>query len=286
MTLSWWRLGAIMRNFGLITKMEMRDSFTSRWFYLYTLVFAGAVVALFLTGITESQVMGFVGISRLLLTYFQLCIVILPIFVLVTTVRSIVGNKESNVLEYFLSMPVSFRDFFWGRLAGRFIVVLVPVLGAMIFSVLWAKITGLDIDLKSFNVYCLLVVSMAWCFLGIGMLISSVVSRQETGLGIAFLVWLSLVLFLDIVLIGIFLRFQTNPELLTGIALLNPLQDFRVASMALFDPELTMLGPTSWFILNLFGKSGFIIFSALYPLAAGSLAATFGFLIFRRRDVL
>ncbi len=275
-----------MRNFGLIAKMEIRDSLTSRWFYLYALVFAGAVVALFLTGITESQVMGFVGISRLLLTYFQLCIVILPIFVLITTVRSLVGNRESNVLEYFLTMPVSFRDFFWGRLGGRFIVVLVPVLGAMMLSVVWAKITDLNVDLKSFTIYCLLVISMAWCFLGIGMLISSLVSRQETGFGIAFLVWLFLVLFLDIVLIGVFLRYQTNPELLTGIALLNPLQDFRVASMALFDPELTMLGPTSWFILNLFGRTGFIIFSALYPLAAGSLTAICGFIIFRRRDVL
>lgn len=276
----------MMNALMLIAKTEIKDSITSRWFYLYTLVFAGAVIVLFLTGITESQIMGFTGISRLLLTYFQLCIVILPVFLLMTTVRSIVGDKESNVLEYFLSMPVSFSNFFWGRIAGRFVVILAPILGAMLFSVMWAMIKGLNIDFKIFTTYCWLLLSMSWCFLGTGMLISSLVDRQETGLSIAFFTWLILVLFLDIILIGIFLRQQVNPEIVISISLLNPLQDFRVASMALFDPDLTMLGPASWFILGHFGKTGFILFGIAYPLVLGFLTAFIGYLAFSRRDIL
>ncbi|MBI5055655.1 MAG: ABC transporter permease subunit [Nitrospirae bacterium] len=275
-----------MNTFLLITKTELKDSITSKWFWLYALVFGGAVIVLFLTGITESQIMGFTGISRLLLTYFQLCVVVLPIFILMTTVRSIVGDKESSVLEYFLSMPVSFSNFFWGKIAGRFIVILVPILAAMLLAALWAGIKGLNIDLKIFITYCCLLVSMSWCFLGIGMLISSLVNRQETGLGIAFFSWLILVLFIDIVLIGVFLQKQVNPELIISIALLNPLQDFRVASMALFDPDLTMLGPASWFILDHFGKTGFILFGIAYPLALGFLTAFSGYLVFSRRDIL
>lgn len=276
----------MMNTFLLITKTELKDSITSKWFWLYALVFGGAVIVLFLTGITESQIMGFTGISRLLLTYFQLCVVVLPIFILMTTVRSIVGDKESSVLEYFLSMPVSFSNFFWGKIAGRFIVILVPILAAMLLAALWAGIKGLNIDLKIFITYCCLLVSMSWCFLGIGMLISSLVNRQETGLGIAFFSWLILVLFIDIVLIGVFLQKQVNPELIISIALLNPLQDFRVASMALFDPDLTMLGPASWFILDHFGKTGFILFGIAYPLALGFLTAFSGYLVFSRRDIL
>jgi len=275
-----------MNNLELIIKTEIKDSVTARWFFLYSVVFGGAVVALFLTGITESQVIGFTGISRLLLTYFQLCIVVLPIFTLITTVRSIVGDKESNVFEYFLSMPVSLRDFYWGRLIGRFIIVLVPILGAMLLAVIWAKLKGLDIEWSIFGTYCLLLIAMPWCFLGMAILISSIVSRQETGLGIVFFIWLLLVLFLDILLIGVFLRYQTNPEIILSIALLNPLQDFRVASMALFDPDLTMLGPTSWFMLKHFGKTGFVLFSLIYPLITGFIMALIGFLIFSRRDII
>jgi ABC-2 type transport system permease protein len=119
-----------------------------------------------------------------------------------------------------------------------------------------------------------------------GMLISSISYRQETGLGIAFFFWLILVLFLDIVLIGVFLQYQMNPELIISIALLNPLQDFRIASMALFDPELTMLGPSSWFLLNKFGRTGFILFGILYPLIAGYFMSFIGYVVFSKRDIL
>lgn len=275
-----------MKNLRLITKMEIKESFTAKWFFLYSFVFGGAIVTLYLTGITESQVMGFMGISRLLLTYFQLCIVVLPIFILITTVRSIVGNKESYVLEYLLSMPVSLRDFFWGKLAGRLIVILIPILGAIMLAVIWARAFGLDIEWGIFCSYCLLLISISWCFLGMAMLISSLVQRQETGLGAAFFIWLILILFLDIILIGVFLRYQINPELIISIALLNPLQDFRVASMALFDPEMTMLGPSSWFILDHFGKTGFLLFSIIYPSVIGLLMALVGFIVFSKRDLV
>lgn len=275
-----------MKNLALIARMEIQDSITDRWFLLYSIVFGGTVVALFLTGITESRIMGFMGISRLLLTYFQLCIVVLPIFILVTTVRSIVGDRESNVLEYLLSMPISFSDYFWGRLVGRFIVIVVPILGALLMAAVWATIKGLDVEWETFGIYCLLLTSMSWCFLGMAMLIALAVRHQETGLGIAFFAWLVLVMFLDIVLISVFLQYQVNPELVIGMALVNPLQDFRVASMSLFDPDLTMLGPSSWFILQHFGKAGFILFSILYPIIAGFLMAFAGVSIFRRRDVV
>jgi hypothetical protein len=56
-------------------------------------------VLLFLFGITESRIMGFTGLSRLLVTYIQLSMAILPVFVLVTTVRSVAGDREAGVFE-------------------------------------------------------------------------------------------------------------------------------------------------------------------------------------------
>lgn len=275
-----------MKNFRIVIQAEIRDAITSRWFLLYALIFGGAVIALFWTGITESRVMGFTGISRLLLTYFQLCIVILPIFIMITTVRSFVGDRESSVMEYLLSLPVSLRDYYWGKCIGRFLVILAPILGVMVVAAAWTRLKGVNIEYGIFFVYCILLCAMSWFFLGTAMLLSSVVNRQESGYGFAFLLWLLLVLFLDIVLIGIFLKYQISPELTIGIALLNPLQDFRVASMALFDPDLTMLGPSSWFILERFGKTGFIVFSILYTGISGMAAALGGFMVFSRRDVV
>jgi len=42
---------------------EIRESFRAKWFFLYTLIFGGAIVMLLALGITESQVLGFTGLS-------------------------------------------------------------------------------------------------------------------------------------------------------------------------------------------------------------------------------
>jgi hypothetical protein len=96
-----------MKAFWLTAKLDIVESLRARWFQVYTLVFGGIVALLFLFGLTESRVLGFIGLSRLLVTYIQLTMAILPIFVLITTVRSVAGDREAGVYEYLLSLPVS-----------------------------------------------------------------------------------------------------------------------------------------------------------------------------------
>ncbi len=73
----------------------------------------------FLSGVTDSVVMGFSGLSRLLLVFIQITIVILPIFILITTVKSISADRESNILEYMLSFPISLKEYYWGKFLGQ-----------------------------------------------------------------------------------------------------------------------------------------------------------------------
>ena len=75
-----------MRNLSLVAKLDIRESTRSKWFLVYLLIFGGLMALFFITGIADSVVMGFTGLSRLLLIYIQVTIVILPIFILVTTV--------------------------------------------------------------------------------------------------------------------------------------------------------------------------------------------------------
>jgi ABC-2 type transport system permease protein len=94
-----------------------------------------------------------------------------------------------------------------------------------------------------------------------------------------------MLLFLDLILLGVMIQGRVAPEVAVGIALLNPLQVFRTASLAMFDPQLIVLGPSAYVILDLFGSAGFRVYALLYPLAIGSLAALVGFLTFRRSDL-
>ncbi len=216
-------------GFKEILILDIRQNLRSKWFWFYSLMFGGFVAVMFAMGITESQIIGFVGLSRLMVTFMQVCMVILPIYVLISTVRSVVGDRESNVMEYVLSLPVSFTGYFWGKFVSKFIVVFVPVFLALLGAAIWGTITNIDVPWDLFALYSSLLAAMIFCFLGISMFISVVAHSQDLAVSSAFILWLVLVAFLDLILMGIMLRFRVNPELVIGLGMLNPLQAFAIA---------------------------------------------------------
>ena len=264
---------------------DIVESLRSRWFLVYTAIFGGIVVLLFLFGITESRIMGFTGLSRLLITYVQLAMAILPIFVLITTVRSVAGDREAGVFEYMLSLPISLAAWFWGKLLGRFVVVFVPVFLAMLLAIVWGLIRHAEVPWGMFVYYTGLLLSLAWCFLGIGMLISTLARSADVAQGAAFVVWLTLILFLDLIMLGILIRESLTAEAAVAISLLNPLQVFRTAAMMLFDAQLVLLGPTAFIILDAFGNTGYLAWALVYPFLIGILCASVGYFLFRRSDL-
>jgi len=274
-----------MKHLWLTAYSDIIESLRARWFMVYSLVFGGIVVILFVFGLSESRVMGFTGLSRLLVTYIQLSMAILPIFVLITTVRSVAGDREAGVFEYMLSLPVSLAAWFWGRFLGRFFVVFLPVFLAMLGALLWGGLKGVEIPWNLFIFYTALLMSLAWCFLGIGMLISTLARSSDVAQGAAFLTWLVMLLFLDLILLGILIQENLPPETAVAIALANPMQVFRTATMMLFDPQLVLLGPTAYVILDNFSQAGYIAYAIIYPVLFGSLCAALGYVFFRRSDL-
>jgi ABC-2 type transport system permease protein len=266
-------------------RLDVVESLRSRWFLVYTLVFGGTVVALFITGLTESRVLGFIGLSRLLVTYIQLCMGILPVFVLITTVRSVVGDREANVFEYLLSLPVSLSAWYWGKLLGRFCVIFVPVALAMLGAAAWGAYQQETVPWNLLALYTGLLAALTWCFLGLGMLISTLARSVDVAQGAAFIAWLVLILFLDLILLGLLVQGSLTAETAVAIALANPLQVFRTAAMLLFDPALVLLGPTAFVILDAFGPTLYQLWAVGYPIALGTLCAALGFWVFRRRDL-
>ncbi|MCD6654513.1 MAG: ABC transporter permease [Sulfurovum sp.] len=275
-----------MKNLMLIAYLDLKESLRAKWFLIYSLVFGGLIALFFIAGITESQVMGFSGLSRLLLMYIQVTIVILPIFILITTVRSISGDRDNHTLEYMLSFPISLSQYYWGKISGRFITVFLPVFLAMVAAILYGAIKGAEIPWSIFLLYVGLLFAMTSSFLGIAFLISSIVRSSEMALGIAFFIWIFLLAFIDIALISIMMQNRVNDGVIISIALANPMEIFRVAAISLFDPELTVMGPVAFYILDAMSQLTFVIFSILYPTLLGLLFAILGYNVFRKKDLV
>ena len=266
--------------------LDIRQNLRSRWFWVYSLLFGGFVAVMFAMGITESQIIGFVGLSRLMVTFMQVSMVILPIYVLISTVRSVVGDRESNVMEYILSLPISFTGYFWGKFIGKFVLIYVPVFIALLGAALWGTIANIDVPWDLFALYSALLASMIFCFLGLSMFISSLARTQDLAVSSAFVIWLMLVAFLDLILMGIMLKFRFNPELVIGLGMLNPLQVFRTAVLVLFDPKLTVMGAASYYILDTVSRWAFILFAVIYPIVLGLIFGYFGNRYFNKNDII
>ena len=76
-------------------------------------------------------------------------------------------------------------------------------------------------------------------------------------------------LFLDLILLGALIQEGLPAETAVGIALVNPLQAFRTSSMLLFDPQLVLLGPSAYIILDNFGEIGYLAWAMTYPILLG-----------------
>lgn len=275
-----------MHNLMLIAYLDLKESIRAKWFLVYSVVFGGLIALFFIAGVTESQVMGFSGLSRLLLMYIQVTIVILPIFILITTVRSISGDRDNHILEYMLSFPISLKQFYWGKIIGRFATVFLPVFFAMIIALIIGVFKGASIPWGIFFLYSGLLFSLSLAFLGIAFFISSIVKSSEVALGLSFFVWIFLLAFIDIALISLMMQNRLSEELIIGISLLNPMEIFRVAAISLFDPELTVMGPVAYYILDNVKQSLLVLFSILYPILLGLAFAWFGFSIFKKTDLV
>jgi ABC-2 type transport system permease protein len=275
-----------MKNLTLVAYLDIRESLRSRWFYVYAFVFGGLMGLFFISGITDSVVMGFTGLSRLLLVFMQVTIIILPIFILITTVKSISGDRESNILEYMLSFPLSLSEYYWGKFLGRFATVFFPVIIALFIGVVWGLFKGGELPWAMVSLYSLLILSLCLVFLGIAFFISTLVKSHDVGLGLSFAVWIVLLAFIDVALIGLMMQNRFPDGIIITIAMLNPLEAFRIGAITLFDPELTVIGPVAYYLLDTLGHRLLMLYAILYPITLGALFALFGYTLFRKKDLL
>jgi ABC-2 type transport system permease protein len=275
-----------MKNLFLIAYLDVKESLRSKWFYVYSIVFGGLMALFFLTGVSDSVVMGFTGLSRMLLIFIQVTIIILPIFILITTVKSISQDRESHILEYLLSFPVSLRDYYWGKMLGRFLTVFMPVFFALILGVAFGFFMGGDIPWRMVFLYSALLFSLSFFFLGLAFFLSTVVKSTDIALGASFVVWIVMLAFIDIALMGLMLQNRMSDEVIITLAMLNPVEVFRIGAISLFDPELTVIGPVAYYLLDTFGAIWLMVYAVVYPVTMGIVLSFLGYFAFRKKDLL
>jgi ABC-2 type transport system permease protein len=254
-------------------RLELAHALRSRWVLFTGLVYVLVFGAFVWLGLRESAVLGFTGLSRVVLNVSNAVVIVLPLVALVATAQSVVGSRSSGFFELFLSQPCRRSDWFVAVLASRVLVIVGPLLvllsGALVAGAFLDEPALLPLVTRSL----LVTIALTWAFVGLGLWLSSVARTAERATVYVLLAWLVATALHDFGLIALLLRFKLLPAVVFGLAASNPAEAARLAILTGIDPELSVLGPVGFWLATTLGPRLTLLVGLGWPLLLGLLAA-------------
>ncbi len=274
-----------LANILVLTQKELRDARRNRWFVLYALAFAGLALALAWLALSGVGTYGLAGFGRTAASLINLVLLIVPLMGLTLGALSLAGERERGTLLYILAHPVAQIEVLLGKFLGLALALLAAlVLGFGLSGLLIAWQGGMA-QTSSYLMLVLLAFLLALASLSLGLLISAAARKGATAIGLALFLWLLLVFFGDLGLMGTALVMRIRIGELFLLALLNPLQVFKMAAILAIRGGLEVLGPAGLYALRTYG--GRLMPLLLIILIAWTvLPLTFTYVAFRRRGAL
>lgn len=272
-----------MKRVLAFTRFELADSLRSKWL-TSALVLYAAIFAIFVAlGLRESSILGFTGLSRVVLNVTNGVLVAVPLLVLLATCQVVVRARATGLLEMALTQPVRRSEWFASVLLSRAAVLIGPLV--VMFGC--AALFGGEEGLFATAMRCLAIsAALAWSFLGLGLLISSVAKTAERAIVYALVTWVVATALHDFALVGLMLHVHVPPKLVFLLAALNPSEAARIGILSSVDPELSVLGPVGFYIANTLGPSKALIVAIAWPFTLGTLGVLGALRAVCRRDAL
>lgn len=240
-----------MTNILTIARKELRDALRNKWLLLYTLIFGG--LALLISSLSQSEIelAKLASYDRTIASLVNLVLLFVPLIGLTFGATSLAGEHEIGTLRYLLTQPVSRVEVLFGKYLG--------VGGALLSSItLGFGAAGVVIALQgggdesSYLLTIVLAGLLSLAMLSLGFLLSALTRKTATALGGALLVWLLLVFIGDLGLIGASIVTEMPLQTTLLIALANPLQSFKIASIFSTSASLDALGPAGVYAADTF----------------------------------
>jgi Cu-processing system permease protein len=247
---------------------EINDSLKNRWFVLYAGAFTG--LALLLSWLSLSGggtgYSGFAGFGRTAASLVNLVLLVVPLMALTIGAGSLAGEQEHGTLSYLLSQPVNRAEVLLGKYLGLAATLLgVLALGFGLSAIVIAGRGG-QADAGAYALLVIFAFVLALGMLSLGFLISVLSRKAAVATGVALFVWLTLVFIGDLGLMGTALAFKLPIDSLFTLALVNPLQVFKMSALLSINASLDVLGPAGIYAMQTYRDS-------LTGLFLGSLAA-------------
>jgi Cu-processing system permease protein len=198
---------------------------------------------------------------------------------------SLAGEREQGTLLYLLTQPVAQSEILLGKFIGLGLAMLVTIVLGFGLSGLLIAWQGGSTQAGEFLALVIMAFALALATLSLGFLVSAASRRSATAVGIALFLWLLLVFFGDLGLMGTAIVLRLDIGRLFTLALINPLQIFKMAAILIIRGNLEVLGPAGVYAVRTYGDKLLPMLLALLTLWT-VVPLTLTYWIFRKKGAL
>jgi Cu-processing system permease protein len=253
------------RTVMLIARLDFQAALRNWWLLLYAGIFTVLTAGVSylsssaLSGLEDGQ------FGRTAAALTNVVLLVIPLFGLVAGAIGIASDRERGMLAYFLAQPISAAELFWGKYLGTAAGLLIGLLaGFAVAALALARGGGLNaLDLAWLVGLSAMLMLAAY---SVGTLISTLSKRSAMALGVAVFVWVTLLFLGDLGLMATVVATKLDLRIVIGVALLNPAEAFKIASIDQVGSSLDALGPAGNYLVTNLGRG-------LRPLLLGLLSA-------------
>lgn len=259
-------------------RREFRDAISAKWFLLYTLAFSVLAVGVSFLSLSGAGSQGFAGFGKTAAGLLNLIMLIVPLMALTAGAGAIAGERERGTLLYLLAQPVSRSQLLLGKylgLAGALVCSLCVGFGVSGGVLAW-RAGGVGVGAYAMLVSFTILLGLS--MLSLGMLISVVSRRSSVATGLSLFAWLTLVFVSDLGLMASSVLFKLRVQEIFGLAVVNPLQAFKMALIVNMNASLDVLGPVGAYASHTLGDvlpwllSSALAIWAVIPLGVAAFA--------------
>lgn len=278
---------AFVRELVATSRLEMGEVLRSRWLPVSSAVYAVLAVLLIVFGMRESEILGFAGMNRVMLSFVHVLVLVLPLLALTATTQVVTRAREDGTLELLFSHPLSRTGYLAALTLTRTSVLVLPLVLVLVVMALVAQLVFGEripwpMTLRAIAVSA----SLLWCFVGLGLAISTRTRNQARALVFGLLLWAACVALLDLTLVGLLLQWRVPARSLFVLASANPVQAARLALLSGVEPDLGTLGPVGFYLSHALGSRVLLAIGLAWPILVGTAAVAYALRTFRRGDLV
>ena len=234
----------------ILAKQEFLGGLRNKWLIIYSLSYILLALALSPFSLAGLNILGMKAVGKVLSSLINLSLYLIPLISLAISSISIVGDRETNFMEWLFSKPINEYQYILGKFLGLTASISIStLLGFGIAS--WMVLLFLPPeDISKYFILLSIAILLSIVFIPMGLLISLKSRTRYQALGTAFFTWFFLVFIYDLFVMSFIVNYIENPLYASILGILNPVEATRLLMVRTIDPQLTFLGFTGVYILR------------------------------------